>query len=153
MQIKQFITYYLQLTNQRVYQELIYRNRPLKKCVQAPPPCLSPAPAGFSHFLLLNDFPPPSRSLEQAKWDLAAEPSRVVKPREISFNRLVPTPFFWNTAPPPKLSSHTHTIPPATQAIRLPAYGVSQKNNDIGQAYFFSPLPLPSFLLSASHLP
>ena len=37
--------------------ELIYRNRPLKKCVQAPPPCLSPAPARFSHFLLLNDFP------------------------------------------------------------------------------------------------
>ena len=29
-------------------------------------PCLSPAPARFSHFLLLNDFPPPSRSLEQA---------------------------------------------------------------------------------------
>ena len=27
----------------------------------------SPAPARFSHFLLLNDFPPPSRSLEQAK--------------------------------------------------------------------------------------
>ena len=46
--------------------ELIYRNGPLKKCVQAPPPCLSPAPARFSHFLLLNDFPPPSRSLEQA---------------------------------------------------------------------------------------
>ena len=31
------------------------------------------------------------------------------------FNRLVPTPFFWNTAPPPKLS-RTHTIPPARQA-------------------------------------
>ena len=30
-------------------------------------PCLSPAHARFSHFLLLNDFPPPSRSLEQAK--------------------------------------------------------------------------------------
>ena len=30
-------------------------------------PCLSPTPARFSHFLLLNDFPPPSRSLEQAK--------------------------------------------------------------------------------------
>ena len=40
-----------QLTNQRVYQLLIYRNRPLKKCVQAPPPCLSPAHARFSHFL------------------------------------------------------------------------------------------------------
>ena len=38
----------------------------VKKCVQAPPPRLSPAPARFSHFLLLNDFPPPSRSLEQA---------------------------------------------------------------------------------------
>ena len=33
------------------------------------------------------------------------------------FNRLVPTPFFWNTAPPPNLlKSRTHTIPPATQA-------------------------------------
>ena len=32
----------------------------------SPPPCLSPALARFSHFLLLNDFPPPSRSLEQA---------------------------------------------------------------------------------------
>ena len=29
-------------------------------------PCLFPAPARFSHFLLLNDFPPPSRSLQQA---------------------------------------------------------------------------------------
>ena len=38
----------------------------VKNCVQTPPPCLSPAPARFSHFLLLNDFPPPSRSLEQA---------------------------------------------------------------------------------------
>ena len=38
------------------------------------------------------------------------------------------------------------------QELRLPAYGVSQKNNDIGQAYFFSPLPLPPFLLSPSHL-
>ena len=55
------------MTNQRVYQELIYRNRPLKKCVQAPPPCLSPAPTRFSHFFLLNDFSPLSRSLEQAK--------------------------------------------------------------------------------------
>ena len=32
-------------------------------------------------------------------------------------HRLVPTPFFWNTAPPSKLS-RTHTIPPATQARR-----------------------------------
>ena len=39
------------------------------------------------------------------------------------------------------------------QELRLPAYGVSQKNNDIGQAYFFSPLPLPPFLLSPSHQP
>ena len=39
------------------------------------------------------------------------------------------------------------------QELCLPAYGVSQKNNDIGQAYFFSPLPLPPFLLSPSHLP
>ena len=29
------------------------------------------------------------------------------------------------------------------QELSLPAYGVTQKNNDIGQAYFFSPLPLP----------
>ena len=27
------------------------------------------------------------------------------------------------------------------QELRLPAYGVSQKNNDIGQAYFFLPFP------------
>ena len=36
--------------------------------------CLSPAPARFSHFLLLNDFPPPSRSLEQAKFTLDTVP-------------------------------------------------------------------------------
>ena len=30
--------------------------------------CLSPAPTRFSHFLLLNDFPPSSRSLEQANY-------------------------------------------------------------------------------------
>ena len=30
------------------------------------PPCLSPAPARFSHFFLLNDFSPISRCLEQA---------------------------------------------------------------------------------------
>ena len=30
------------------------------------PPCLSPAPARFSHFFLLNDFSPLSQSLEQA---------------------------------------------------------------------------------------
>ena len=39
------------------------------------------------------------------------------------------------------------------QELRLPAYGDSQKNNDIGRAYFFSPLALPPFLLSPSHLP
>ena len=33
---------------------------------------LSPAPARFSHFFLLNDFSPLSRSLEQAK-DLSAK--------------------------------------------------------------------------------
>ena len=50
------------------------------------------------------------------EWDLAA------KPREIRyFNRLVPTPVFWNTAPPPRLWSRTHTIPPATQANVAPA--------------------------------
>ena len=32
-----------------------------------PPPRLSPAPARFFHFFLLNDFSPLSRSLEQAK--------------------------------------------------------------------------------------
>ena len=30
------------------------------------------------------------------------------------------------------------------QGLRLPAYGVCQKNNDIGQAYFFLPFPSPS---------
>ena len=29
------------------------------------------------------------------------------------------------------------------QELLLPAYGVSQKNNDIGQAYFFLPSPSP----------
>ena len=38
------------------------------------------------------------------------------------------------------------------QELRLPAYGVSQKNNDIGLAYFFPPLPLPPLLFSPSHL-
>ena len=33
------------------------------------------------------------------------------------------------------------------EEFRLPAYGVSQKNGDIGQAYF-SPLPLPHPQLS-----
>ena len=36
------------------------------------------------------------------------------------------------------------------QELRLPAHGVSQKNNDIGQAYFFflpSPSPLSFFRL------
>ena len=50
----------------RGYIRSWYENRSLKKCVQAPPPCLSPALTRFTHFLLLNDFPPPSRSLEQA---------------------------------------------------------------------------------------
>ena len=31
------------------------------------------------------------------------------------------------------------------QELRLPAYGVSQKNNDIGQAYFFLPSPFSFF--------
>ena len=38
----------------------------VKKCVQAPPPCLSPAPARFLHLFLLNDFLPPSPNLEHA---------------------------------------------------------------------------------------
>ena len=33
--------------------ELIYRNRPLKKCVQAPPPCLSPPLSPCSLFAFL----------------------------------------------------------------------------------------------------
>ena len=31
------------------------------------------------------------------------------------------------------------------QELHLPAHGVSQKNNDVGQAYFFSPPPPLSF--------
>ena len=42
----------------------------MEAVVACPPPCLSPAPARFSHFLLLNDFPPPSRSLEQANLEV-----------------------------------------------------------------------------------
>ena len=41
----------------------------LGKGAVAAPPCLSPAPVRFSHFFLLNDFSPLSRSLEQAKLD------------------------------------------------------------------------------------
>ena len=37
------------------------------------------------------------------------------------FNRLVPIPFFWNTAPPH--SFRTHTIPPATQATKKVIHG------------------------------
>ena len=38
------------------------------------------------------------------------------------------------------------------QELRLPAYGVSQKNNDIGQAYFFLPSPSPlSFFRPSSY--
>ena len=37
------------------------------------PPCLSLAPARFSHFFLLNDFPPLSRSMEQASVIVAGE--------------------------------------------------------------------------------
>ena len=39
--------------------------------------CLSPAPARFPHFLLLNDFPPPSRSLEQATFAPARKPYKI----------------------------------------------------------------------------
>ena len=54
----------------------------------------------------------------------------------------------------PLIDRHQSTSLCSTnQELCLPAYGVSQKNNDIGQAYFFSPLPLPPFLLSPSHLP
>ena len=48
-------------------------------------------------------------------------------------------------------SRHQPTSPmPHQSELRLPAYGVSQKNNDIGQAYFFSPPPppFPSFALA-----
>ena len=52
------------------------------------------------------------------------------------------------------IDRHQSTPPSRTnQELRLPAYGVSQKNNVIGQAYFFLPLPLPSLLFLPSHLP
>ena len=42
------------------------------------------------------------------------------------------------------IDRHQSTPPSRTnQELRLPAYGVSQKNNVIGQAYFF-PSPSPS---------
>ena len=52
------------------------------------------------------------------------------------------------------IDRHQSTPPSRTnQELRLPAYGVSQKNNVIGQAYFFLPLPLPPLLFLPSHLP
>ena len=55
----------------RLYiRSLFTRTGGLKKCVQAAPPCLFPAPVRFLHFFLLKDFSPPSQSLEQAKLDL-----------------------------------------------------------------------------------
>ena len=53
-----------------------------EKCARAPPPCLSPASARFLLFLLLNDFPPPSRSLEQATSHEAIEDVQVVEEAE-----------------------------------------------------------------------
>ena len=50
---------------------------------EAPPPCLSPAPARFSHFLLLNDFPPLSRSLEQARGAVNHLPKKFLQVAQI----------------------------------------------------------------------
>ena len=51
------------------------------------------------------------------------------------------------------IDRHQSTSPkPHQSGLRLPAYGVSQKNNDIGQAYFFFPPP-PPFPSFALHLP
>ena len=45
--------------------------------------CLSPAPARFSHFLLLNDFPPLSRSLEQARGAVNHLPKKFLQVAQI----------------------------------------------------------------------
>ena len=50
------------------------------------------------------------------------------------YKRLVPNPFFWNTAPPP------HKIPPATQA-NYP-YNIDLK---ISMKIFFFLIPIPTF--------
>ena len=50
------------------------------------------------------------------------------------------------------IDRHQSTLCRTNQELRLPTYEVSQKNNDIGQAYFFSLLPLPlSFFLPRTY--
>ena len=44
------------LTNQRVYQELVYRNGTFKKWLQAPPPALSPVSSRFILVFALSQF-------------------------------------------------------------------------------------------------
>ena len=44
------------LTNQRVYQELVYQNGSLKKWLQAPPPLLSPVSSRFIFVFALSQF-------------------------------------------------------------------------------------------------
>ena len=54
------------LTNQRVSQELLYRNGYRKKWLQAPPPLLSPVSFRFTFVFALSHLSQLSRSLEQA---------------------------------------------------------------------------------------
>ena len=80
--------------------------------------CLSPAPACFSHFFLLNDFSPLSRSLEQARfrWGLGlkktwkkGELGARFRLRDQFYNR-----FFRNWFPGDWLK----TLPPLFEPIR-----------------------------------
>ena len=106
------------MTNQKVYQELIYQNRPLKKCVQAPLPCLSPAPRHFSHFFLLNNFPPPPWSLEQAnvRQESAYEWYRNTV-KDIFFYRIPLTKTMKNHTSQGKMIQQYHTL-----KSKLPKY-------------------------------
>ena len=55
--------------------------------------CLSPAPAHFSHFFLLNDFSPLSRSLEQANTILDMKTIYIVRQGFWSHRRTVKRTF------------------------------------------------------------
>ena len=55
-------------TNQRVYQDLVYRNALLLKILTSVPAPLSPVPLYFSSLSLLRTAPSLSERLEQAMW-------------------------------------------------------------------------------------
>ena len=50
------LTHIKKLTNQRVYQELVYRNRPFKEMIQVSQPFLSPVSSHFIFIFSLSQF-------------------------------------------------------------------------------------------------